>query len=215
MTIKNFSTILHNNWRVTLDFTSPITGEIVQPSVIFGANGSGKTMLLHHIVQADDDGRAYLFSANRDPLTMNAYIDHAMNFIIEKHSYHWYPHVIKEHQDTIHLEGADSNDLIPFLRWGAGHQQLMFLLVETLRRVMEGYNLILIDEIERSLHPQLQNSLLAGLRFITEENGAQVICTSHSMNILDNIFSRQTFCLSNDPQQGSWGSGVEYERAEV
>lgn len=56
--------------------------------------------------------------------------------------------------------------------------------------------LILIDEPEIHLHPDLQSKILSYMRAITRENPTQFIITTHSPTILDQAFDDELFILS-------------------
>ena len=53
------------------------------------------------------------------------------------------------------------------------------------RRPINQSSLVLIDELEHSLHPRALVELVSQLRRITEETGVQILATSHSPYLLD------------------------------
>ena len=77
--------------------------------------------------------------------------------------------------------------------------------------------LILIDDLERGLHPRALNELIACLRRMTEEMSVQILATSHSPYLLDGLKSEEvrltgflddgsaTICeLSEHPEFERW-----------
>ncbi|MCA9651760.1 MAG: AAA family ATPase [Myxococcales bacterium] len=65
----------------------------------------------------------------------------------------------------------------------SGQQQILTLFGEIVRRLRPGA-VVLIDEIELSLHPALQRAVLAHLRRLAQAYDLQVVVTTHSMEIV-------------------------------
>ena len=66
------------------------------------------------------------------------------------------------------------------------------------------HRVILIDEPEQHLHPDLQAKVLTYMRRLSEETPTQFIITSHSPTILDQAFDTELFVLSaptDDPNE--------------
>ena len=72
----------------------------------------------------------------------------------------------------------------------SGEQNILILLLE-LRRHLLPHSLVLIDEIENSLHPAFQRRLVNCLTRLRETIPFQLIATSHSLTILE-AFGTQT-----------------------
>jgi predicted ATPase len=80
------------------------------------------------------------------------------------------------------MERTDVNlDQLP-----SGEQQVLLLFGELARRRREGA-VIMIDEIENSLHPTLQRLVMWNLRRITREWDAQVIVATHSLEVINAV----------------------------
>lgn len=65
----------------------------------------------------------------------------------------------------------------------SGEQQILMLFGEIIRRLRPGA-VLMIDELEISLHPALQRAVLFHLRKLAREYDLQVIVTTHSMEIV-------------------------------
>ncbi len=65
----------------------------------------------------------------------------------------------------------------------SGEQQVLLLFGELARRMRPGA-VVMIDEIENSLHPTLQRLVMWNLRRLAQEWDAQVIVTTHSREII-------------------------------
>lgn len=81
------------------------------------------------------------------------------------------------------MEGSRSVELhqLP-----SGEQQVLALFGEIVRRLRR-HAVILIDEIEISLHPALQRAVIAHLRTLAREYDLQVLVTTHSMEIVRSV----------------------------
>ncbi|NJN95652.1 MAG: ATP-binding protein [Anaerolineales bacterium] len=65
-------------------------------------------------------------------------------------------------------------------------KQCLLLFGELARRKRKGV-IIAIDEVENSLHPTLQRLVMWNLRKIAREWDAQVIVTTHSLEIINTV----------------------------
>jgi predicted ATPase len=91
------------------------------------------------------------------------------------------------------LTEADANRVVPVLsqqgrsysgfHQGAGETTV----AELLRRDLPQYSLVLIDEIESSLHPRAQRRLMRDLAEKCRENELQVVLTTHSPYVLEEL----------------------------
>jgi len=68
----------------------------------------------------------------------------------------------------------------------SGEQQVLLLFGELARQRRKGA-VIMIDEIENSLHPTLQRLVMWNLRRITREWDAQVIVATHSLEVINTV----------------------------
>ena len=68
----------------------------------------------------------------------------------------------------------------------SGEQQVLLLFGELARRRRQGA-VIMIDEIENSLHPTLQRLVMWNLRRIAREWDAQVIVATHSLEVINTV----------------------------
>ena len=72
----------------------------------------------------------------------------------------------------------------------SGEQNLLIMLLELRRRLLP-HSIVMIDEIENSLHPAFQHRIVNGLKRMQEMIPFQLIVTSHSLTILE-AFGTQT-----------------------
>ena len=68
----------------------------------------------------------------------------------------------------------------------SGEQQVLLLFGELARRRRKGA-VIMIDEIENSLHPTLQRLVMWNLRRIAREWDAQAIVATHSLEVINTM----------------------------
>ena len=78
----------------------------------------------------------------------------------------------------------------------SGEQNLFVLLLELRRRLTRG-SIVLIDEIEGSLHPAYQYKLIYALQKLQEEFDLQLIITTHSGDMLKAVGSGNTLILTD------------------
>jgi ABC-type lipoprotein export system ATPase subunit len=95
---------------------------------------------------------------------------------------------IKEGRVTVPAGWGDNGEA-PRVRLDqlpSGEQQVLLLFGELARRRRQGV-IIAIDEIENSLHPTLQRLVMWNLRKIAREWDAQVIVTTHSLEVINTV----------------------------
>lgn len=78
----------------------------------------------------------------------------------------------------------------------SGEQQILTLFGEIIRRVRPGAVLV-IDEVEISLHPALQREVLFRLRALAREYDLQIILTTHSMEIVSSVAPEEVINLDD------------------
>lgn len=80
-----------------------------------------------------------------------------------------------------------SNGGIHFLEsMSSGEQNILILLLELRRRVLP-HSIVLIDEIENSLHQAFQKKLAQALKRMQEQTPFQLIVTTHSVPIVESF----------------------------
>ena len=78
------------------------------------------------------------------------------------------------------------------------------LLVATQRGPTDGERLVLLDDIDRGLHPEAQLELMTYLtRLIAHDPGLQVIATTHSPYLVDAVDPGQVWVLATDTDGAS------------
>lgn len=98
------------------------------------------------------------------------------------------PPSLKGILESLMLFLADENDLLEDTPHGLGINNLLFMAVELLLLQDRSLPLLLIEEPEAHLHPQLQMRLIEFLdRPIHEESPVQVLMTSHSPNVASKV----------------------------
>lgn len=88
---------------------------------------------------------------------------------------------IEVSSDKTHIVVNTGNDFIPLEALGSGVHEVFMLAAEI---ILRDDQIILLDEPETHLHPTLQKRLM---EFIVDSTSAQVILTTHSSSIIDNI----------------------------
>ena len=84
----------------------------------------------------------------------------------------------------------------PIDKLSSGEQNLFIILLELRRQLTHG-SIILIDEVEGSLHPAYQYKLIYALQKLQEEFDFQLITTTHSTDILDAVGPGNTLFLTD------------------
>lgn len=95
---------------------------------------------------------------------------------------------IKEGRVTVPTAWSDNGEAhrVRLDQLSSGEQQVLLLFGELARRRRKGV-IIAIDEIENSLHPTLQRLVMWNLRKIAREWDAQVIVTTHSLEVINTV----------------------------
>ena len=88
-----------------------------------------------------------------------------------------------------------SGDVHRIDQLSSGEQNLISILIELRRRLIPG-SIVLIDEIENSLHPAFQHRLAEALLSLQREVAFQLIATSHSPAFLDAFGPESTLLLT-------------------
>lgn len=78
----------------------------------------------------------------------------------------------------------------------AGEQNILIMLLELRRRLLPG-SIVLIDEIESSLHPAYQHKLARSLLKMQEATPFQLIVTTHSRSIVEVFGTQSAVFLAN------------------
>ncbi|MEM9463532.1 MAG: AAA family ATPase [Myxococcota bacterium] len=78
----------------------------------------------------------------------------------------------------------------------SGQQQILTLFGEIVRR-LRPRAVVLIDELELSLHPALQRAVLAHLRRLALKHDLQVVVTTHSMEIVAAVAAHEVVNLDS------------------
>lgn len=63
--------------------------------------------------------------------------------------------------------------------------------------IVDEHRVVLIDEPEQHLHPDLQSKILAFMRSVTRSTNTQFIITTHSPSILDQAYDTELYVLSS------------------
>lgn len=78
----------------------------------------------------------------------------------------------------------------------SGEQNILIMLSEIRRRLDRKGCIILIDEIENSLHPAMQNLLLNGIKILQDNTDSQFIFTTHSEELFKRFDAQHTRILT-------------------
>lgn len=120
---------------------------------------------------------------------------------------------------SISNTSADPKRLVPVLdmngiNYSGFHQGAGELAAaELLARVFPQYSLVLIDEIETSLHPRAQRRLIRDLATLAREKDLQIILTTHSPYVLAELPPEARIYLMQSSAGKSVVSGVSPEFA--
>lgn len=99
------------------------------------------------------------------------------------------------------VHGSDGKEAgtLPITEESDGTQKL-FAMAGTWFGALATEKCLIIDEIDASLHPSLLRHLIEEFHNISEANEAQIVCTTHDTNLLDQcIFRRdQVFFVEKD-----------------
>jgi predicted ATP-dependent endonuclease of OLD family len=84
----------------------------------------------------------------------------------------------------------------PIDQMSSGEQNLFIILLELRRRLTKG-SIVMIDEVEDSLHSTYQRKLMWALKKLQEEFDLQLIVASHSEDIFEAVGSKSVRILTN------------------
>lgn len=93
----------------------------------------------------------------------------------------------------------------------SGEQQVLLLFGELARRRRQGA-IVAIDEVENSLHPTLQRQVMANLRQWARDCQAQVLVTTHSLEVIHTV--RGGAFINLDYPQDRFDVAVPNQEAE-
>jgi predicted ATPase len=112
------------------------------------------------------------------------------------------------------LTDVDSKRWVPVLslksaQYSGYHQGSgEVVLANLLRKQIPKYSLVLIDELETSLHPRAQRRLIRDLADICRILELQIIVTTHSPYILEELPPEGRVCIINAPEVRQFVTGV-------
>ena len=95
----------------------------------------------------------------------------------------------------VQIDDASGRSLEPH-QLPSGEQQVLALFGEIVRRIRPGA-VILINEVEISLHPALQRAVIAHLRELARQYDLQVVLTTHSMEIVQCVAPHEIINMDN------------------
>jgi predicted ATP-binding protein involved in virulence len=84
----------------------------------------------------------------------------------------------------------------PIAQMSSGEQNLFIILLELRRRLTKG-SIVMIDEVEDSLHSTYQRKLMWALKKLQEEFDLQLIIASHSEDVVEAVGSKSVRILTN------------------
>ncbi len=99
----------------------------------------------------------------------------------------------KNLQAVVELESKVRHDVT---KMSHGEQAIFMILLDIYRRITKG-SIVMIDEVEESLHPAFQYQLIYALEKLQKEWDFQLIITSHSVDILEAIGPGKTLFLTD------------------
>jgi predicted ATPase len=90
-------------------------------------------------------------------------------------------------------------------------------LVELLQKDVPKYSLVLIDEIESSLHPRMQRRLVRDLAEFCRVNEVQIVLTTHSPYVLEELppEARAHIVLTGDDREIVYGVSPEFSMTRM
>jgi ABC-type histidine transport system ATPase subunit len=99
-------------------------------------------------------------------------------------------------QGQVYVHRPKLGDEVGLQQLPAGLQQVLTIFGELVRRMRPGA-VVLIDEMELSLHPALQRKVLFHLRQLTAKYDLQVIVSTHSMEVVSTVGPHEVVNLDN------------------
>lgn len=103
---------------------------------------------------------------------------------------------VKIKEGRVRIERPDLGDAVELHELPSGEQQILNIFGEIIRMLRPGA-VILIDEVELSLHPALQRAVLFHLRRLAAKYDLQVIMTTHSMEIVSAVAPEEVINLDD------------------
>lgn len=103
---------------------------------------------------------------------------------------------VKISKGRVWIERPDLGDSVELHQLPSGEQQILTIFGEIIRMLRPGA-VILIDEVEISLHPALQRAVLFHLRRLAAKYDLQVILTTHSMEIVSAVAPEEVINLDD------------------
>ncbi|MCX6068331.1 MAG: ATP-binding protein, partial [Chloroflexi bacterium] len=95
----------------------------------------------------------------------------------------------------------------------SGEQNVLFLFGELARHRRKGA-VIVVDEIENSLHPTLQRLVMWNLDRLAREWDAQVIVTTHSLEVINTVRGGAFINLDDPEKESGFPRTVEQDDEE-
>lgn len=103
---------------------------------------------------------------------------------------------VKIQNGRVRIERPEFGDSVELHQLPSGEQQILTIFGEIIRMLRPGA-VILIDEVEISLHPALQRAVLFHLRRLAAKYDLQVILTTHSMEIVSAVAPEEVINLDD------------------
>lgn len=100
------------------------------------------------------------------------------------------------HEGRVHIKRPRLSDTVELHQLPSGQQQILTLFGEIIRRIRPG-GVLLIDEVELSLHPALQRAVIGHLRRLAASHDLQVIVTTHSLEIVAAVAPHEVINLDS------------------
>ena len=117
-------------------------------------------------------------------------------------------------------EDKDPNRKVPILQLEGQKQASGFhsgqgetTIAEFLKKPFRDDSLVLIDEIETSLHPKVQRRIIRALADLARQQNLQIILTTHSPYILEELPAIARIYIMNEPTGRTIATGVSPEFA--
>ncbi len=176
-----FKTLSIKNYKVVKDLK---LDNFKQINFFVGENNIGKTTLLNAIYDKTQSNfntiylRNYTFLNNIRGKKMKKFLKILQKFI---------PTItdITNMRGNICITDSNFKDIVYLNNYGNGFIKVFNILSAIL---LQNNQIILIDEIENSLHIKYQDELWKSVLSLLEEYKIQLFITTHSYEIIDNLF---------------------------
>lgn len=99
-------------------------------------------------------------------------------------------------QGQVHVRRPRQDDVVELQQLPSGQQQVLTLFGELARRMRPG-GVVVIDEVEISLHPALQRAVLFHLRRLAAKYDLQIILSTHSMEVVSAVAPHEVVNLDD------------------